>query len=166
MKRLLVSMGGSVCLLTAVAGDMDAVRKRTGATVLTPHAGEMARLSGQPLSTIRENPIGAVQDAAEEWGAVVVLKGARTVVAEPQGNAWINTTGNPGMATAGTGDVLTGMIAGLAAQGMKPLDAALSGVYLHGACGDGAARRRGERGLLARDLLHELPKVLPKVRTK
>ncbi|MDX1763355.1 MAG: NAD(P)H-hydrate dehydratase [bacterium] len=149
--------------ISQISGDPGVLRKAKIPVILTPHPGEMARLTEVSQEWLTTRRVDVARAFAADYRVIVVLKGARTVVAEPQGQAWINTTGNPGMATAGTGDVLTGMIAGLVAQGMKPLEAALSGVYLHGTCGDRAARRRGERGLLARDLLHELPKVLMEV---
>ena len=146
--------------ITQIANDPEVLKKAKIPVILTPHPGEMARLTGASRERLATRRVDLAREFAADYGVIVVLKGARTVVAEPRGNAWINTTGNPGMATAGTGDVLTGIIAGLVAQGMRPLEAALSGVHLHGACGDRAAKRRGDRGLLARDLLHELPKVL------
>ncbi len=146
-----------------LARDLDSLKKARAAVILTPHPGEMARLTGLSGSELKTRRIDVARKFAGEFGVILVLKGARTVIAEPEGRAWINPTGNPGMATAGTGDVLTGMIAGLIAQGMKPLQAALLGVYLHGCCGDRAASRLGERSLLSRDLIREIPKVLKTV---
>jgi len=146
--------------LNLLAAAPENFRKAKVPLILTPHPGEMARLTGVSGETLATRRIELAGDFAREFGVILVLKGARTVIAEPEGRCWINTTGNPGMATAGTGDVLTGMIAGLIAQGMKPLTAAKTGVYLHGLCGDHAAGRLGERSLIARDLLREVPRVL------
>ena len=88
---------------------------------------------------------------------ITVLKGSRTVIASPEGEIYINTTGNPGMSTGGSGDVLTGIITGLIGQGLKPLDASIAGVYLHGVCGDNIAAIKGEHGLIASDLVQEIP---------
>ncbi len=146
-----------------VARDLDSLKKARAAVILTPHPGEMARLTGASERELKTQRVDLAREFAGKFGVILVLKGARTVIAEPKGRVWINPTGNPGMATAGTGDVLTGMIAGLVAQGMKPLQAALLGVYLHGCCGDRAASRIGERGLLSRDLIREIPGVLKAV---
>lgn len=134
-----------------------ALEPAAGRTVVTPHPGEMARLTGRSVSEIQADRIAAAAEAARRWKVVVVLKGAGTVVASPEGKAWINATGNPGMATAGSGDVLAGLVGALLAQGLGPLPAALVGVSTHGLAGDLAAREIGRRGLLARDLAHGLP---------
>lgn len=148
-----------------IAEDLEVLKKAGAQVILTPHPGEMGRLSGASSHEVKTRRVDLAREFACKFKVILVLKGARTVVADPEGRVFINTTGNPGMATAGTGDVLTGMIAGLSAQGMKPLQAALAGVYLHGCCGDLAARRRGARGLLSRDLIREIPNVLPRGRT-
>ncbi len=121
--------------------------------VVTPHPGEMSRLTGLKIQSIQEDRIGVARRFALEWGVTVVLKGARTVVASPQGNIAINFSGGPNLATAGTGDVLTGIIGGLLAQGCAPWDAARSGVFLHGCAGDLWRAQNGEVGMLASDLL-------------
>jgi ADP-dependent NAD(P)H-hydrate dehydratase / NAD(P)H-hydrate epimerase len=139
--------------LNAFGGRAGRINRRGAATVLTPHAGEMSRLSGLAVQEILADPVGAARRFAKEWGAVVVLKGAPTVIAEPSGRATVNPTGNSGMATAGSGDVLTGLIAGLLAQGASAPDAALCGVYLHGLAGDLAAAKGSARSLIAGDLL-------------
>jgi alanine racemase len=128
--------------------------------VVTPHPGEMARLTGLPTATIQADRLGTARRAAAAWGVVVVLKGAGTVVASPDGQAWVNATGNPAMASAGSGDVLAGAIGSLLAQGCSPLEAALAGVSAHGLAGDLAAREIGGRGLLASDIAHRLPRAL------
>ncbi len=126
--------------------------------ILTPHPGEMARLTGSSTAKVQQERIETARDLAAQRGALVVLKGHRTVVAEPSGKAWINMTGNPGMATAGMGDILTGLIAGLVAQSPKSFtEATIAGVYLHGLAGDLAAEERGLHSLAATDLLGPLP---------
>jgi NAD(P)H-hydrate epimerase len=131
--------------------------------IITPHPGELARLLDVPTSEIQASRLEAVQKTAEACHTYVVLKGNRTLIADPKGEVYINPTGNPGMATAGTGDVLTGMIAGLLAQGLNPLQASTAGVYIHGLAGDLAAMDKGERGLLASDVLECIPKALQQV---
>ncbi len=126
--------------------------------VLTPHPGEMARLIGLSATQVQERRLEVARQAAKEWGQVVVLKGAFTVVVSPQGSARISPFANPGLASAGTGDVLAGVIGGLLAQGLSPLDAATCGVYLHGAAGEHLRHELGDAGLLASDLLPEIPR--------
>lgn len=126
--------------------------------ILTPHPGEMARLvGGASTRSINDDRIGAAVTFAQARRVMLVLKGARTVVAHPDGRAAICPTGNPGMATAGTGDVLTGMIVGLLAQGLDPWDAACAGTYLHGLAGDLAAARMGSAGMIASDVIEQIP---------
>lgn len=146
--------------LSHLAGNTGILRKVRTPVILTPHPGEMARLTDVSEQVLKTRRVDLAREFAGKFGVILVLKGARTVVADPLGRVWINPTGNPGMATAGTGDVLTGMIAGLVAQGMAPLQAALAGVFMHGLCGDLAAARRGKRGLLSRDLIRDIPNVL------
>jgi NAD(P)H-hydrate epimerase len=146
--------------LTALAERPDLVRSAPAPRVLTPHPGEMARLIGRAAAEVQADRIGVAKRTAREWNAVLVLKGARTVVASPDGRAFVNPTGNPGMASGGAGDVLTGIIGGLLAQGAAPIDAACAGVFLHGAAGDEAAGGSDGRGLAARDLIACLPRVL------
>jgi len=128
--------------------------------VVTPHPGEMSRLVGRPVAEIQADRLGTARRAARAWGVIVVLKGAGTVVAAPDGAVWLNATGNPGMATAGSGDVLAGAIGTFLAQGLPPLEAALVAVSAHGLAGDLAARDVGGRGLLASDIAHRLPRAL------
>lgn len=128
--------------------------------VLTPHPGEMARLTGKTIEEIQTNRIEYAAHYAQEWGSTIVLKGNKTIVAAPTGEIYINITGNPGMATAGSGDVLCGIITGLISQGLKPARAAAVGVYLHGMSGDYAAGIKGQRGLIASDIIEGLPSVL------
>jgi NAD(P)H-hydrate epimerase len=119
----------------------------------------MSRLCRRPIPEIQADRLGIAKSFAVERGVTLVLKGARTVVASPDGALWIVPTGNPGMATGGTGDVLCGLIGGLLAQGHAPNEAARAGAYIHGLAGDLAARRRGERGLLAEDVVHGIAEV-------
>lgn len=130
--------------------------------VLTPHPGEMARLMGEGATakTINQDRLMVATRFAQQHRAIVVLKGARTIVAEPGGQAAICPTGNPGMASAGMGDVLTGIITGLLAQGVPSWEAAQAGVYVHGLAGDLAAARLGYAGLIASDVISEIPQAL------
>lgn len=149
--------------LTLLAGRPGLLRRRRGPTVLTPHTGELARLTGESPEAIESDRVGAARRAARAFRAVVVLKGAGTVTASPAGRVVVNPTGNPGMATAGAGDVLTGVIVSLAAQGLSPFDAAWVGAYLHGLAGDLACARRGGRSLIAGDITAQIPAALAAV---
>jgi len=131
--------------------------------VLTPHAGEMAMLWGVPKDEVQAAPLDIARDAAARLGAIVVLKGAVTVVAAPDGTTFHNTAGNSGLGTSGSGDALSGVIAGLCARGADPLRAAIWGVYLHARAGDALARRVGHHGYLARELLPEIPSLLDRL---
>ncbi len=146
--------------LNLLAHDTEIFSKIKQLSVLTPHPGEISRLTGLSVNEIQSNRVDTARKYASEWNAVVVLKGARTIIATPQGRAYINPTGNSGMATGGSGDVLTGVIASLLAQGASPEEAAACGVYVHGMAGDLAAEKIGERALLATDIISYLPKAL------
>jgi ADP-dependent NAD(P)H-hydrate dehydratase / NAD(P)H-hydrate epimerase len=146
--------------LGALAGEMDTLRTHRRNMIFTPHPGEMARLLGVSIPDIQHNRAEVARRFSKESGLILVLKGARTLVASPEGDLFINPTGNPGMASGGMGDVLTGMIGGFLAQGFPPLEAAKLGVYLHGLTGDFVAHRKGERGMVASDLIAESPKIL------
>ena len=139
-----------------IAGMLDLLVSRGHPTVLTPHPGEMARLLRCDVAAVQADRRKTASDFAQRCGVVCVLKGAGTVVSDGA-RTYVNTTGNPGMATAGTGDVLTGVIAGLLAQGLSAFDASVLGVHLHGLAGDVAAHKRGYHGLIATDLLDSLP---------
>jgi NAD(P)H-hydrate epimerase len=142
--------------LNAFAGRAGELAGRRAETILTPHPGELGRLLGISTARVQEDRIGAARGAAEETGAIVVLKGNLSLIAS--GTAvFVNPTGNPGMATGGAGDVLTGLIAGLVAQGLDALDATVLAVYLHGLAGDLAVSRLGELPLAASDLIEILP---------
>jgi NAD(P)H-hydrate epimerase len=133
------------------------LREAAGPVVLTPHPGELARLMNLSIEEIKRNPIEIARQVAGDLKQTLVLKGAPTVIASPDGNVLINSTGNPGMATAGSGDVLTGIIAALLGQGLPPVQAAALGVYLHGLAGDLAALQFGVWSLVAGDILNNLP---------
>ncbi|MEK6684432.1 MAG: NAD(P)H-hydrate dehydratase, partial [Nitrospirota bacterium] len=148
--------------LNVLVGHLDLLKQARAPIVLTPHPGEMARLIGATVSEVQADRLGVAADFVRRHPVTLVLKGARTIIASKSGALTINSTGNPGMATAGTGDVLTGMIAGLIAQGHTPEQAACLGVYLHGLAGDLAADEIGEVGLLAGDLIHRIPAAITK----
>lgn len=143
--------------ILASAGGLAAWPRRDAATVLTPHPGEMSRLTGLSTAEVQRDRIGVARRFAAEHGVTLVLKGARTVIAAPDGRVFVNVTGHPGMATGGSGDVLTGIIAGLLAQGLDGVQAAAFGAYLHGLAGEQAAARRGNpASLLAGDIIDAL----------
>jgi NAD(P)H-hydrate epimerase len=143
--------------LNAFAGSLDLLRKIKAPVILTPHPGEMGRLLGISPREVQKDRTGIAGEFAMKYKVTLVLKGAGTVIATPDGRVFINSTGNPGMATGGTGDVLTGMIAGLLAQGYASTEAACLGVYLHGLAGDLAAREKGEMAMIAGDLIEKIP---------
>ncbi len=132
--------------------------------ILTPHPGEMARLTGLSVANVQAERLKIARRAAAEWGKVVVLKGAYTVIAAPDGRVRLNPSANPGLASAGTGDVLSGAIAGLLAQGLSPFDAACCGVYLHSMAGEVVKEELGDAGMVAGDLLPVLPKVIKRLK--
>lgn len=146
--------------INALAEDISILKEHQVPVVLTPHPGEMARLVKKSIKEVQADRVEIARRFAEEWNVTLVLKGNKTVVATPGGEIYVNLTGNPGMATAGSGDVLCGIIAGFIAQGLNPQMAAVAGVYVHGRAGDLAAAYRGERGLTALDLAEWLPQVL------
>jgi len=143
--------------LNILAIDDEPLKNASAPVVLTPHPGEMSRLIGVLARDVQADRPDAAVSLAGEYGHTVVLKGARTLVALPDGTFHINPTGNAGMATAGTGDVLSGVIGSLLAQGLGTLDASMLGVYLHGHAGDIASNDRGEAGLIAGDIIESLP---------
>lgn len=149
--------------LNNLAADPGRLRRARTAPVLTPHPGEMGRLAGRETAAVNRDRIGAARAFAEAHRCHLVLKGARTVTATPEGRVSVNPTGNPGMATGGMGDVLAGVVAGFLAQGLPPEDAARLGVFLHGLAGDRAADRLGRVGLIASDVVDELPRALGEV---
>jgi NAD(P)H-hydrate epimerase len=143
--------------LNTIAGHTHLLKTTDVPIVITPHPGEMARLLETTAKKIQEDRIGAARGFASDFGVHVVLKGARTVVAHPDGTVYINPTGNPGMASGGMGDVLTGIIAGLITQGYPPGKAAYIGVYLHGAAADTLAEKMGPVGFLAGEVMDAVP---------
>ncbi len=150
--------------LNALAGHVPLLRSCPLPPILTPHPGEMARLLGESTAeAVNLDRIRIAQDFARSHSSFVVLKGARTIIAHPHGATSLTPTGNPGLATAGTGDVLTGILAGLLAQGVSPWEAVQSGVYLHGLAGDLAVQAHGYPSLLASDLFAYLPRAMAQV---
>ena len=152
--------------LNALAGHLDTFRRTKdegGMTILTPHPGEMARLTGKSRDYVQANRKKVAKEFAKKYNVILVLKGHRTVVASPDGKIYINKTGNPGMASGGVGDVLTGMIASFLGQGLPAFDAARFAVYAHGLAGDLAAKEKGQLSLIATDVLNKIPTVLKKL---
>jgi ADP-dependent NAD(P)H-hydrate dehydratase / NAD(P)H-hydrate epimerase len=145
--------------LNAFAGRAQELKKGSGALAMTPHPGEMARLLSCGIPDVQAQRMEVARKSAADWSAIVILKGQQTVVAAPDGQVFVNSTGNPGMGTGGTGDVLTGMLAGLTAQfGANPWVRVLAfGVYLHGLAGDIAYAETGEAPLLASELIRAIP---------
>ncbi len=149
--------------LNILAGHTEILKDLDTPIILTPHPGEMARLIGTTAANVQKDRIKSARDFSETFNVHVVLKGARTVVAHPDGRVFINPTGNPGMASGGMGDVLTGVIAGFIAQGHSPELAAHAGVYLHGAAADSLANNKGPFGYLATDVMNSLPEEIKKL---
>jgi NAD(P)H-hydrate epimerase len=138
-------------------------KKLKGEIILTPHPGEMERLTGIPIKEIQSDRVNVAQFFAKKWGKVIVLKGAESIVVSPAGLVFISPFVNPVLATAGTGDILSGIIAGLLAQGLKPLEAASVGVYIHGLAGEMLSEKIGRAGGLASDLLPLIPQSVRKL---
>jgi len=152
--------------LNALARDVNILKKAKAPIVLTPHPGEMARLMNASAAEIQNDRIEISRRFAQEYNVYLVLKGFKTIIADPYGNIWINPTGNPGMATAGMGDVLTGMLSSFIAQGFGIMDAAKLAVFSHGLAGDTIASERGEIGLLATDVVERVPSILNELRNR
>lgn len=150
--------------LNALAKDREILKEAKAPVILTPHPGEMARLINTSTVEIQNERIEVSRGFAREYNIYLVLKGSRTIIADPEGNIYINPTGNPGMATAGMGDVLTGMLSGFIAQGFGIMDAVKLAVFSHGLAGDAIASERGEIGLLATDVIERIPLVLNELR--
>ena len=150
--------------LNAFAGHASDLSGKGRPLILTPHPGEMARLLGSNVAAVQHDRINVARKFAREHQVIVVLKGHRTLIADPSGEVWVNTTGNPGMATGGTGDILTGMVAGLVAQNPgRVTEAVIAAVYLHGLAGDVAREQMGEHSLVATDLVRALPEAFRRV---
>lgn len=171
MKSLIPGLDGE--MLKAVVIDADGLNNLAGVEewwvtkapcIVTPHPGELARLSGLSVDEIQSDRLGAARRLAAEWGVIVVLKGANTVIADAGGRLRISPFVNPGLASGGTGDVLAGAITGLIAQGVEPFDAASTGVYLHGLAGERVRQDLGDTGMLASDLLLQLPRAIKHLR--
>lgn len=176
LKTLLMSATTPMVLdadaINSISGHTDVLSKAKAPVILTPHTGEMARLLGKGLEkdkgmtanewnelkkTIERDRVNTAATFSKETGTCLILKGVPTIVSEPEGRILINTTGNSGMATAGSGDVLTGIVAAFLAQGLNPSDASILGVYIHGLAGDIAAAEKGLHSLIATDIIEKLP---------
>ena len=145
--------------LNSIAGNINVLKESKKGVIVTPHPGEFSRMTGKSVSEIQGNRIASAKAFAKEYGCVTVLKGVNTVIASPDGQTFVNTTGNAGLAKGGSGDVLAGMTASLAAQGTELMYAAALGVYLHGLAADKLARTCGMAGILPRDI----PRILPEI---
>ena len=146
--------------LNAISSDQTELKKRPHTTILTPHPGELSRLMKRPIEDLLADRVGAAVDCSQKTGSIVVFKTASTVIAAPDGRFCVNTFGNAGLATAGTGDVLSGLIGGLLAQHKDPFEAACCGVLLHALAGDQVRETNGMHGLLATDLFEKIPLLL------
>ncbi len=163
VQRLTIPLVIDADGLNALAGHTDILKRAKAPVILTPHPGEMGRLLGITSVDVQKDRITIASGFAMKYKVLLVLKGAGTVVAMPDGRAFINSTGNPGMATGGTGDALTGMIGGFLAQGLPAEAAARLGVYLHGLAGDLAATEKGEAAMIAGDLIEKIPEAMKKI---
>jgi NAD(P)H-hydrate epimerase len=148
--------------INAFTGKPGALKRRTTPTVLTPHAGELARLTGSSPTAVTNERLAAAKSAARKTGAVILLKGSSTIITDGA-TTLVNPSGNPGLATAGSGDVLTGIIATLMAKGLSPLDAASGGALIHGMAADAAAAAISIDNLIASDLIEYLPQAFAKL---
>lgn len=181
-RKLLAAVTAPMVLdadaLNAVAGDVGILKKTKAPVILTPHTGEMARLlkgvrgkghrakEKSLQAETEKDRITTAMAFARRTETYLVLKGVPTIIAEPEGRSYINTTGNPGMATAGSGDVLTGMIASLVGQGLSPVEASVLGTYLHGLAGDTAAKEKGMHSVIASDIIRKIPSSFQSVRSR
>ncbi len=164
LTKLTVPMVVDADALNLLGGQMDIFKAVRAPAVLTPHPGEAAWLLKTTIAEVEQNRVKVAKQIAEGYNVTVVLKGRFSVIAGPDGRVRVNPTGNRGLATGGTGDVLSGIVGGLLAQRLSPFDAAIAGVYLHGLAGEKASRRLGPDGLLAGDLLPLLPRLLRQIR--
>ncbi len=157
---LVIDADGLNCLAQGIAAWPKVLQKRSAPVILTPHPGEMSRLTRLSTTQVQERRVEIAHDFAQTYHCYLVLKGARTVISTPSGKNFINPTGNPGMATGGMGDALTGILGSLLAQGYPPEEATTLGVFLHGYIGDKIAQKQGEIGILARDIIEGIPQGL------
>lgn len=150
--------------LNALCGHLDLLRvmSHPSTTILTPHPGEFSRLIGRPPDYVQKNREMLAKRFASDYNIILILKGHRAIVASPDGKTYVNKTGNPGMASAGSGDVLTGMVAALLGQGLSGFEAARLGVYLHGLAGDLAAKEKTQAGMIASDIIENIPEAIKK----
>ena len=187
VSKLLLALLASVTVpmvldadaINSISGYTDVLKRVKAPLILTPHPGEMARLltkgsadktvSGHSVKDIRKlvesDRIGSAVSFSKEMGVYLILKGAPTIISDPEGRAFLNTTGNPGMATAGAGDVLTGIVAAFLAQGLNPPDSSILSVFLHGLAGDIAAGKKGMHSLIASDIIEEIPEAFIRLNT-
>ena len=170
MRALTAEIKGPLIIdgdgITAISEDLSYLKNRKWPTVLTPHWGEMTRLGSFDLEDIRKNPVYVLSKTVESTSAIIVLKGARTLIGFPDGSVWINMTGNSAMATAGSGDVLTGAVAAMKGLGLDLGSAVRAGVFVHGLSGDLAATAIGQDGVTASDILEYLPDAVKKYRER
>ena len=166
VARITIPMVVDADGINALAGAGEWLRRAGGPLVLTPHPGECSRLLGVPSAQVLRDRISLVQKSGADLGLTLVLKMARTLIGDPATGVAVVPTGNPGMATGGTGDVLTGLIAGLIARGTAPALAARAGAYVHGLAGDLAAERVGPEAMLAGDLLECVPEAIRRVKAE
>lgn len=158
-KKIVLDADG----INALEGDNNILKRKGKDIVITPHVAEFSRLSGLSIEEIKKNRITLAKKFIMQYNSVFVLKGFRTIVAQRSHPLYINNTGNSGMATAGSGDVLTGIIGGFIAQGLESFDAARLAVYLHGLAGDLAAKEKTEYSLIASDILKYIPKAIKRL---
>jgi len=164
VRRILADYTGWVVIdadgLNALAQDMEILRTTRARLVLTPHPGEMGRLTGTSSREVQQDRVTLARETAQDYGVWLILKGARTVIASPGGQIWVNTSGNPWMASGGQGDALSGIVGGLLVQRIEPEQAIPFGVYLHGLAADEILERSGRRPVLATDVIGEIPRLL------
>jgi len=170
IKRIILQLDIPLVLdadgINVLTGEISLLSKYKAPLIMTPHPGEMSRLLGISTEEVQKDRIKSTLTLARKTGAIAVLKGARTVIADKEGNSWINPTGNPGMASGGSGDVLTGIISGLLVQGFSPLEAAKVGVYLHGYAADLVVQKKEKVSLIAGDILEAIPETIRRIKSE